>query len=507
MDTTLGLALLLSLVVLVVAVAALVVLTGLLLRTRTRLLGLERGADAPPAPETDPVTGLLTGAGFTAVVAAAQRGAAHGGHPLALLHLGLDGFRAFNSTHGRAAGDAVLTEVARRLRSAVRGGDEVGRLGGDEFAVLLADPGAAVDVAVRLLAVLEAPHEVGTARVVLGVSVGVAHRPGGQHAEDLLAAAEQAVAEAKAAGGGCVRVWDPSAALARGAELRTAQALHRAVAASAAGVAADPADGCLEVHYQPSVDVRSGVVSGVEALVRWRRRDRLVPPGEFIELAERHGVIADLGRAVLARSVADAPLLCAAAGRALVVAVNVSAPQLRDPALPAAVRGAVERLEGRPLVLELTENVLVAEDPGTEAALDALVGAGAHLTVDDFGTGYATLAYLRRRPFTAFKIDRSYVRDIESDPRTRALVEGLVLLASATGLGLVVEGVETEGQARLLEGMGAPTHQGFLHARPAPLEQACEVIAALRARLDGTDPAAAAPGEPVSPSRRPRGSA
>jgi diguanylate cyclase (GGDEF)-like protein len=495
-DTTLSLALLVSLLVLLAAATALAVLAGLLLRqrralqrARTRLLALEREV-VTPVPETDPVTGLLTGAGFTACVATAQREAARGGYPVAVLQLGLDGFRAFNSAHGRAAGDAVLTEVALRLRSAVRGGDEIGRLGGDEFAVLLADPTAAVDVAVRLLAVLEAPHEVGAGRVTLGVSIGVAHRPGGQHGEDLLVAAEQAVADAKAAGGRCVRVWDASAARARGAELRTAEALRRAVAASVAGVPGHPEDGHLEVHYQPGVDVESRVVSGVEALVRWRRGDRLVPPEQFIDLAERHGVIADLGRAVLARGVADAPRLCAAAGRDLVLAVNVSAPQLLDPGLPAAVRAAVEGLRGRTLVLELTESVLVTEDPATEAALDALVAAGAYLTVDDFGTGYATLAYLRRRPFTAFKIDRSYVRDIESDPRTRALVEGLVLLAAATGLGLVVEGVETEGQARLLRDMGAPTHQGFLHARPAPLEQACEAIAALRERLGGNAPAA-----------------
>ena len=234
--------------------------------------------------------------------------------------------------------------------------------------------------------------------------------------------------------------------------------------------------------------------------------DRLVPPEDFIGLAERHGVVADLGRAVLARSVADAPRLCAAAGRDLVVAVNVSAPQLLDPALVPAVRAAVEGLGRGRLVLEMTESVLVAEDPGTDAALDALVAAGAYLTVDDFGTGYATLAYLRRRPFTAFKVDRSYVRDLETDPRTRALVEGLVLLAAATGLGLVVEGVETRGQAELLRAMGAPTQQGFLHARPAPLEEACGVISGLRGRLDGPAPRDGA--EPVSPSRRPaRGSA
>ena len=500
MDTSLSLALLLSLLVVIAAVTAAVVLALVCLRQRralqrfrVRVRVLERSSEVA-APETDPVTGLLTGAGFAVCVATAQREAGRGGHPRALLHLGLDGFRAFNSAHGRAAGDTVLVEVADRLRSAVRGGDEIGRLGGDEFAVLLADPTAALDVSVRLLAVLAAPHEVGGNRVSLGVSIGVAHSHGG-HDEGLLGAAEQAVAEAKVAGGGCVRVWDPSTALARGAELARAESLRRAVAGGS------PADGALEVHYQPVVDVESRVVSGVEALVRWRVDGRLVPPDDFIGLAERYGIIADLGRAVLDRCAQDAPQLCEAAGRDLVVAVNVSAPQLADPLLPAAVAEAVARLGSRPLVLEMTESVLVAEDACTQDALDALVGAGAHLTVDDFGTGYATLAYLRRRPFTAFKIDRSYVRDIESDPRTRALVEGLVLLAATMGLGLVAEGVETSGQAKLLREMGAPTHQGFLHARPAPLAEVLPCIRELGERLHGSGDEY---DEPVRPAVSPR---
>ncbi|WP_432522301.1 EAL domain-containing protein [Kineococcus sp. SYSU DK006] len=441
----------------------------------------------------DPVTGLPTPAACTALLHAAQRTAAREERQVALLHVALDGFRAFNAGHGRAAGDAVLAEVARRLRRAVRGSDEVGRLGGDEFAVLVTDPAAAVDVAVRLLAVLAEPHDVGALPVRIAASIGVAHPLPGAAPQELLLAAEQAAGEAKAAGGGCVRVFDALPALRGEAERAAARRLRRALAADPA----DPAgpggpDGRVEVHYQPSVDVDSRVVSGVECLVRWRRDGRLVGPDEFIGLAERHGVVAELGRAVLARAVRDAPALAAAAGRDLVVAVNVSAPQLEDPLLLPAVRAAVAALGGCPLVLEMTEGMLVAEDRGTQDALDALAATGAHLAVDDFGTGCATLAYLRRRPFTAFKVDRSYVRDLETDSRTRALVEGLVLLAATTGMGLVVEGVETPGQARLLQAMGAPTQQGFLHARPGPLEQAVATIARLRERLG----AARATGDP-----------
>jgi len=418
----------------------------------------------------DPVTGLVHGSCLAEAVAVAVAQ----GRAVALLHLGLDGFRRFNALHGRGPGDAVLSEVAHRLRRAVRAEDVPARWGGDEFVVLLDEEAAAVDVAVRLLAALAEPYEVGGGgRATLTVSIGVAHAASatGPEAPGLLAAAEQAVGEAKGAGGGCVRVWDPSAALAHRAEARAAERLRQGLADE------------LEVHYQPVVDLDSGIVSGVECLVRWRREDRLVPPDEFIGLAERHGLVAELGLRVLATAVRDAPALAAAAGHDLVVAVNVSAHQLRDPRLLPAVREAVRALGSTRLVLEMTESVLVAEDSLTQQALDDLVAAGAFLTVDDFGTGYATLAYLRRRPFSAFKIDRSYVRDIETDKRTRDLVEGLVLLAVATGMGLVAEGVETAGQAELLRRTGAPTQQGYLHARPEPLAEAVLTIGRLRERL------------------------
>ena len=173
---------------------------------------------------------------------------------------------------------------------------------------------------------------------------------------------------------------------------------------------------------------------------------------------------------------ADVPRLRAAAGHDLLVAVNVSALQLADPELVPAVRRAVAQLAPTRLVLEMTEGVLLTPGPATQQALDDLVAAGAHLTVDDFGAGCATLAYLRRRPFSSFKVDRSYVRDLETDRRTRDLVEGLVLLAATTGMGLVVEGVETPAQAALLLRMGAVTQQGFWHARPEPLDEAVRTL-------------------------------
>ncbi|PRY15949.1 diguanylate cyclase (GGDEF)-like protein [Kineococcus rhizosphaerae] len=460
----------------VVAAGAVVVAGSLWRRTvstrcalaavRARLTALEQDRRSV---EVDPVTGLPRGVAFAAVVAAARSGP-----PVALLHVDLLGFRTVNGTHGRAAGDAVLVEVARRLRRAVRGADELARLGGDEFAVLLTDPDAAVDVAVRLLAVLAEPHEVAGARVQVRAAIGVAHsRAAGA---DLLRAAEAALARAKAAGGACVRVWDEAEDLRGERTRRTVEALRAAVCAPTPG-------NHLERHYQPTVDVESLAVTGVECLVRWHRDGRLVGPEEFVPLAERHGLVSDLGLLVLEGAVADLPALRAAAGHPLVLAVNVSAPQLQDPRLAPAVARAVAGLGDGRLVLEMTESVLVAEDDATAQALDALVAAGGHLTVDDFGTGYATLAYLRRRPFSAFKVDRSYVREIETDPRTRALVEGLVLLAATVGLGLVVEGVDTQGQADLLQRMGAPTQQGYLHARPQPLEAAVADLRRLRAEL------------------------
>nr|WP_276610716.1 bifunctional diguanylate cyclase/phosphodiesterase [Kineococcus siccus] len=386
------------------------------------------------------------------------------------MHLGLDGFRRFNAEHGRAAGDAVLAEVALRLRQSTRGGDVLARLGGDEFAVLLREAGAADDVAARLLTVLADPVEVSPSlRAQVGASIGVATVS--DRGPDLMRAAEQAMTAAKNAGGGCLRVWDPSTVDARRDDELAAARLQRGLADE------------LEVHYQPTVDLDTAAVTGVECLVRWRRDGELVPPDDFIGLAERHGLIAELGRRVLATAVRDAPALASAAGHDLVIAVNVSGPQLVDPELLPAVLTAVQRLAPQRLVLEMTESILVAEDAATQQALDALVAAGAFLCVDDFGTGYATLAYLRRRPFTAFKIDRSYVRDIETDRRTGDLVEGLVLLAAATGMGLVAEGVETAGQAQMLRRMGAPTQQGFLHARPQPLDEVLTSVRRLAASL------------------------
>jgi len=395
-----------------------------------------------------------------------------------VLHLGLDGFRRFNAEHGRAAGDAVLGEIASRLRHSTRGGDVLARLGGDEFAVLLREAGAAGEVAARLLAVVADPVEVSPSlRAGIGASIGVA--VAAAEGPGLLRSAEHAMTAAKRAGGGRATVWDPSAVDARREDELAAARLQEGLASE------------LEVHYQPTVDLDSAVVTGVEALVRWRRDGRLVPPDDFIGLAERHGLIAELGRRVLATAVRDAPALAAAAGHDLIIAVNVSGPQLVDPQLLPAVRDAVRSVAPQRLVLEMTESVLVAEDEGTQQALDDLVAAGAFLCVDDFGTGYATLAYLRRRPFSAFKVDRSYVRDIETDPRTCDLVEGLVLLAAATGMGLVVEGVETAGQAQMLRRMGAPTQQGYLHARPQPLADVEGSIRRLAVSLAG--PALAGP--------------
>ena len=441
--------------------------------SRRRVEALRQLADLAG---TDPVTGLPGGAAFSELVAAAETAAALSGGTaavvpdVAVLHLGLDGFRRFNAEHGRAAGDAVLAEIALRLRHSTRGGDVLARLGGDEFAVLLRDAGAAGEVAARLLSVVADPVEVGpaiTARIGASIGVAVASEQG----PSLLRAAEQAMTAAKLAGGGCLQVWDPAAGDARRDD-------ELAAARLAQGLADE-----LEVHYQPTVDLDSAAVTGVECLVRWRRDGELVPPDDFIGLAERHGLIAELGRRVLATAVEDVPALAAAAGRTLVVAVNVSSPQLGDPELLPAVQAAVRAIAPHRLVLEMTEGILVAEDAATQQALDDLVAAGAFLCVDDFGTGYATLAYLRRRPFSAFKIDRSYVRDIETDRRTCDLVEGLVLLAAATGMGLVVEGVETAGQAEVLRRMGAPTQQGFLHARPQPLGDVVGSIRRLAASL------------------------
>ncbi len=447
----------------------------------------------------DPLTGLANRALFLDRLghALGRRAAAREGdaaEAVAVVYVDLDDFKTVNDSLGHAHGDALLREVAERLRRATRGCDTVARLGGDEFAVLLEGMAGARDAAVvveRVLATLAHPVALGegaAARVVrAGASVGVAYARGGETAEGLLRDADVAMYRAKGAGKGRHAVFEPAMHAALVARLELEADLRRALEA--------PAAGGLWVAYQPIVDLRTGRVQGFEALARWDRAAEGAAPGpvspaQFVPVAEESGLVAPLGRWVLREACAQVARWRRAFPGAggLRLSVNVSGRQLGDlDALAADVRGALAGagLEPSALVLEMTESVLMQRTDDTLRRLAALKALGVQLAVDDFGTGYSSLAYLQRFPVDVLKIDKAFVDGVATEAGDRAIARTVVALGQALGLRVVAEGVERDDQRRALAAMGCGSAQGYLFGRPLAAEGA-------EALLAGAAPAAPA---------------
>jgi diguanylate cyclase (GGDEF)-like protein len=389
-----------------------------------------------------------------------------------LLLIDLDRFKEVNDTLGHDHGDRLLEEVALRLGSVVRRGDTLARLGGDEFAVLVRgvpDRAAVVELAGRLQDALERPFSVNGVIAVLDASIGIAYCP--DHGRDvhlLLQRADVAMYEAKRAR---TRIEtyseerDPYSAerLELLAELR----------------AAIP-DGQLVLHYQPKVTVGSERVLGVEALVRWNHPVRgLLPPSEFVPLAERTGAIGDLTRWVLDSAIAQ----CRAwrdEGLDLAVAVNLAAPNIVDGALPDLVETLLERWDvpGDRLECEISEHTVMADPHRALDVLERLRSLGVRLSLDDFGTGHSSLAYLKRLPLDEVKIDRSFVMGMSEDTNDAAIVRSTIDLARHLGLEVVAEGVESEAIMRDLADLSCDVAQGFFLSRPLPASELGEWLAA-----------------------------
>jgi diguanylate cyclase (GGDEF)-like protein len=396
---------------------------------------------------------------------------------IAVLFLDLDGFKSVNDRFGHAAGDQLLNTVAERLLGCVREGDSVARLGGDEFAVLVEDAGRPEDVQTlsrRLLEALRSEIVIAGHDVVVGTSIGVALAASGDDAAALLRNADMAMYRAKALGKNRDFVYQPSLREENIRRLELIEALRRGIADE------------LVVHYQPVVNLESGHVLGMEALVRWQRGDELVQPDAFIAAAEQSGLIVEIGERVLAQVVADAPVLVAAAGGPLSLGVNMSAHQLREPAFLEQVSRAVVALGESQLVLEMTETVVVQEDEESGDALRLLRAAGALLAIDDFGVGFSSIGYLQHLPVGMIKIDRTFTRDIDSDARAAALVEAILLMGSALELQVVAEGIERRTQVQRLRGSGCAVGQGFLYGRPQPLADAVARLEEGRAAREGS---------------------
>jgi diguanylate cyclase (GGDEF)-like protein/PAS domain S-box-containing protein len=395
------------------------------------------------------------------------------GGRVAVLLLDLDDFKSVNDTLGHPAGDALLRGIADRLGGIIRGSDTLARLGGDEFALVQVEarqPAGAAALAAKLLAALEAPLDLDGHEVHAAACLGVAVFPeDGADADGLLKNADLALYQAKAEGRGRFRFFEPAMEAQARARRRLEGELRRALER-----------GEFALYYQPLLDLRGGAVAGFEALLRWRHPGGgLVPPGEFVPVAEASGLIVPLGAWVL-REACRQGVVWQQAGAPLTVAVNLSPAQLRHPDLLRTVDGALAAsgLEPGRLELEVTEGLLVESGDGVADRIAGLAARGVGLAIDDFGTGYSSLAYLKRLPVRRIKVDRSFVRDIGTDPENEAVVRAIVTLGHALGKEVVAEGVETEMQLAFLRELGCDAAQGFLLGRPQPPEQVGRSLAA-----------------------------
>lgn len=435
------------------------------------LTRLELSAEMTHLAWHDALTGLANRARFLDRLEHSVALAGRLNRPSAVLFCDLDGFKRVNDAFGHVAGDQLLVEVARRIKSCVREVDTVARLGGDEFAVLLesvqnpADIGRACE---RILVALRNRIDVLNEEVSVTVTIGVAMTGGGTSADVLLSQADMAMYRAKSAGKNRYELYQSSFGDERLQRIELVEKLRRAIESSE-----------LEVHYQTVVDLRSREVYGVEALVRWRNHGVLVPPDLFIPTAEESGLIVELGASVLALVAADAPKLRAAAGRRIAVGINVSAQQLQLEGFATEVLDARATMGDIDLVLEVTERDLVNNDPRTMATMTRLAEADVRFGVDDFGTGFSSIGYLQRLPMRILKIDKSFLDRIEDDARACSLVRSMVVMGDALGLDVVVEGVERLGQLEhLTDHAHATIGQGYLFGRPLPLKGMLAVLSA-----------------------------
>ncbi len=427
--------------------------------------------------QTDTLTGLPNRAYFLTRLDEMNSQLSVRGLPFSILMLDLDRFKNVNDSLGHGAGDALLRQVAQRLKSAVRASDVLARLGGDEFAIVQeagADQRAcSTELAARIAELLTEPFLLPGHRVEIGTSIGIAIAPDhGSDQEQLLKKADLALYRSKSAGRNCFTIYDE----AMSAELEARNTLE--------GDLRDAIARCqLEVHYQPFVDALSGVRRGFEALVRWRHPTRgLIPPDQFILVAEETGLIVPLGEFVLRRACADA----AGWPSDLTVAINLSPIQFKEAKLFEVICAALadSGLPPQRLEIEITESVLLERGGENHAFMQRLKQLGIELALDDFGTGYSSLSYLTAFPFDKIKIDKSFIRNLTHQPRSSAIISSIVTLARGLDMSVTAEGVETREEYERLKALGVNFAQGYLFGRPQPIEQILFDTPVKRSRRD-----------------------
>lgn len=429
----------------------------------------------------DPLVGLPNRVLFFDRVERALSRTQRGDRCAAVIFIDLDRFKIINDSLGHDVGDALLRSVAPRLTHALRESDTLARFGGDEFVVLCEDLAAsseALDVAGRLHQAFEAPFELGDQEHVISASIGVAvsGRKYLGHPEELIRDADAAMYRAKAAGGGRIELFDEVLRARVVRRLETEAGLRRAITQDE-----------LTLHYQPIVDLATEKVLRCEALVRWEHPERgLVPPDEFIGVAEETGMILPLGAWVIETACRQMAAWERGPSRELAVmpvSVNLSALQVVQEGLATTIADTLARHDLAPerLICEITETSLIKNPDAAEQTLVALDELGVRVALDDFGTGYSSLASLKRFPLHAIKLDRSFVSDMTPNSRDAAIIGPLVMMAGSLGLGVVAEGVETHEQSKQLRGLGCDVAQGFLFGRPVPAPEFTRQIAQLEA--------------------------
>ena len=441
----------------------------------------------------DALTGLPNRLAFDEQLHKAIARAERYGHQLAVMFIDLDNFKRVNDTLGHKAGDELLRIASARMQGTLRAHDtrtregdamdSIARMGGDEFIVLLTDlesSNSAAVVARRLLATLAEPQTIHGTEVFVGGSIGVSIFPqDGADSDILLKNADTAMYWAKEAGRGNFQFYDRAMGAKAMDRLLLESSLRRAIERNE-----------FLLQYQPRVDVLTGAVVGAEALIRWQHPERgLLPPAQFIPLVENAGLELQVGEWVISNACQQIAQWRAAGLGVIQVAVNLASTHLSESSLPRLIE-RLHATHGLPpgcLEVEVTESILLADTERSAAVAMELDAMGVRLSIDDFGTGYSSLSYLKRLPIHALKIDRSFVRDLATDPDDEAIVSAIIALAHSLKMKVVAEGVETREQLDFLRARGCDEYQGYLSSRAVDAEEFASVLRLARSAATSTE--------------------